>query len=254
MEPMYELVLFATLAVIVCVVLYSVLGRQIGRGPDEDQGPDDIFGTTRDMDDRPPAPGRPARSVIEPKPSPDEVVGENIVAMAAAGESGAAEEPKGLSDIRRLDADFDTRVFRDQATTAYAMVLEAFAASDRDTLAMLLTPRMNDIYGEAIDDRERQNLTQVTDVLSVGGAQIVEARVNKSVAEIDVRFSSELSSALVDSVGQPVLGDPDLIAKTTEVWTFVRDLRSEDPAWRLSDVAPETGDALPADPAPDTTT
>ena len=239
MHPMqYEIVLYAALAVIVLTVLYSVLGRQIGHGTDEDTKPEDIFGTTRDVEPRPVAPASSA-SIAAEADSADEV--------------SFGGEPDYMTALRSADPDFDAGQFLDGATTAYSMILEAFAAGERDTLAMLLTPRMEEIYGGAIDDRERQELTQVTDVVAVRSAKLHGGRVGGRAAELDVHFHSELSSALVDAVGQPVQGDPDLIANVREVWTFTRDLRSSDPTWRLSDVAPEESDEdLPADPAPDT--
>ena len=226
---MFELVFYGTLAVVMVVVLWSVLGQQVGRGPDETTKPEDIFGTTEDFK---PAERRPALAVVD---------------------GGIGVEPTPGDALRARDPDFSERVFEDQATTAYSMVLEAFASGDRDTLAMLLTPRMAELYGSAIDDRETQNLTQVTDILRVSDTSIQDVRVDGDRAEIDVRYRSELSSAMVDSVGQPVLGDPDIVAKVSEVWTFERDLNVAEPDWKLSDVAPEEGDALPADPAPDTT-
>ena len=237
MHPMqYEIVLYAALAVIVLTVLYSVLGRQIGHGTDKDQKPEDIFGTTRD---------------VEPRP----VAAAAVAPESAADETRFSGEPDYMAALRAADPGFDTRQFLDGATTAYSMVLEAFAAGDRDTLAMLLTPRMEGIYADAIANRERQELTQVTDVVAVKNAKMEDGRVNGKTAELDVRFHSELSSALVDAVGQPVQGDPDLIANVREVWTFTRDLRSDDPTWKLSDVAPEEADEdLSADPAPDTKT
>jgi predicted lipid-binding transport protein (Tim44 family) len=229
---MFEIVLWATLAVIVCVVFFSVMGQQVGRGPDEDAKPEDIFGTTKDMDT-----DRPAKA-----------------SMAAAPVLSLVEgaELTGADKLKQRDPSFDPRQFLDQATTAYSMVLESFASGDRDTLAMLLTPRMQEIYGGAITDRDAQDLTQVTDVLRVGKPSIEDVRIAGKTSEVDVKFSAELSSALVDRVGQPVQGDPDLVAKVNEVWTFERKIGADDPAWYLADVAPETGDELEADPAPDT--
>jgi len=234
MRLMFEIVLWATLAVIVCVVFFSVMGQQVGRGPDDNTRPEDIFGTTKDMD------GAKTRT--------------NGMAAAPVLSVVDGVELKGLALLQSRDPSFDPRQFMDQATTAYSMVLESFATGDRDTLAMLLTPRMQGIYGKAIDDRERQELTQVTDVLRVRKPSIEDARLEGKTAEVDVRFSSELSSALVDAVGQPVMGDPDMVAKVQEVWTFERKIGSDDPAWYLADVAPEQGDDLAADPAPDTKT
>jgi predicted lipid-binding transport protein (Tim44 family) len=56
----------------------------------------------------------------------------------------------------------------------------------------------------------------------------------------------------MDAEGNIVQGDPDILSSISEVWTFERDLKSSDLNWHLSDVAPNEGDELAADPSPDT--
>jgi len=70
---------------------------------------------------------------------------------------------------------------------------------------------------------------------------------------ISVRYKAELASALVNSEGDTIEGDPDTLASINEIWTFTRTAGSNNPNWRLADVEPSGGDELEADPTPDTT-
>ena len=81
---------------------------------------------------------------------------------------------------------------------------------------------------------------------------IKEAVLEGKMARIEVLYESELTSALMDKEGNVVQGDPDILSSVSEVWTFERNVKSSDMNWRLSDVAPSEGDALEADPTPDT--
>ena len=218
---MYEVILYAAIATIVCVMLYSVLGKSVG------QGPESGFDPTPLMDGEDPSAG-----FVAPVETDHGV--------------------PGLADIIAADKEFSPAFFLDGAKGAYSMILEAFADGDRDTLQGLLTPDVYAVYIAAIEEREAKDLTQVTDLARLKSAELISGEVAGKTARISVKFEAEQSSALVDADGQTVQGDPDMLAQISEVWTFDRDLKSKDPNWLLSDVAPSEGDDLEVDPTPDT--
>ncbi len=225
---MFEVVLYAAIAAVICVAFYSVLGKSVGRGPDDAFKPDEAFG-------KPDAP----------------TVRDGELGLVA---DEAIEDEIGLGAIARAEPDFSPARFIDGAKTAYAMILEAFASGDRDTLRDLLSDDVYDVYDAAITDRDVQSLTQVTDLGRLRTGQIKNARIEDGTAYIRVLYEADIASALRDAEGELVEGDPDTLASISEYWTFERVIGSSDPAWRLSDVEPSEGDALPADPTPDTST
>lgn len=218
---MNEVLLYAAIATLVCVMLYSVLGKSVGQGPESALDPHK-FMSGDDEDKRTERPSESDQGI------------------------------SGLSEIMAADRDFSPAGFLDGAKGAYTLILEAFAEGNRDQLKDLLTPDVYDVYDAAITGREEQNLTQVTDLARLKSARITDADKTGSLARVSVMFEAELSSALVDADGQTVEGDPDLLASVSEIWTFDRKLKSKDPNWLLSDVAPSEGDELEADPTPDT--
>lgn len=224
---MFEVVLYAAIATIICVAFYSVLGKSVGRGPEDGVNPEDMFK------------GRDGSG--EPAPS------------SAISPENETEDALGLGAIARADANFSPARFIDGAKTAYSMILEAFASGDRETLNDLLTEEVFAIYDAAITDRESQSLTQITDLGRLRTCQIQSARVDDSIAYIRVLYEAEIASALRDADGELVEGDPDMLASVSEYWTYERPVGSDDPAWRLSEVEPSEGDELSADPTPDTT-
>jgi predicted lipid-binding transport protein (Tim44 family) len=220
---MYDVILYAAIATIVCVMLYSVLGKSVGRGPEDDADlPDFITGKDR---------------ASEPK----------IVAPVYDG-----PHLPGLEDILKLDADFSPVEFLGGARVAYPMILEAFADGDKETLSPLLSPDVYQVYADAIEAREAQNLRQITDLARLIGAEFVGAETSGKEMRVSVRYKAELASALVNEAGDVIEGDPDTLASINEIWTFTRTAGSKDPNWLLADVAPSEGDELAADPTPDT--
>ena len=224
---MFEVVLYAAIAALICVAFYSVLGKSVGRGPEDAVNPEDLLGNSRES----------------ARPGPD--------AMALAAEADPEDEI-GLGAIARAEPNFSPARFTDGAKTAYSMILEAFASGDRDTLRDLLTSDVYDVYDAAITEREAQDLTQVTDLGRLRSTQIKSARIEDGIAYIRVLYEADIASALRDVDGNLVDGDPDTLASISEFWTYERPIGSSDPAWRLSDVEPSEGDELKADPTPDT--
>lgn len=219
---MYDVILYAAIATIVCAVLYSVLGKSVGQGPESGIEPLSFSGENKNSEP----------VVLEP-----EFNDGGIPALAA---------------IRAADKNFSPHFFIDGAKGAYSMILEAFAEGDRDFLKTMLTPDVFAVYDEAISDREAKDLTQITDLARIKSAEIVDAELEGKRAKVSVEFNSELSSALVDADGQAVSGDPDLLNDIREVWVFERLLSAKEPDWSLSDVLPSEGDEVEADPTPDT--
>jgi predicted lipid-binding transport protein (Tim44 family) len=132
------------------------------------------------------------------------------------------------------------------------MILEAFAEGDRETLQNLLMPDVYTVYDETITAREAAEQKQITDLGRLLDAALVACEVEKSTARISIEYEADIASAVLDSAGETVYGDPDMLARVKEVWTFEKSLKSSDPTWRLADVAPSAGDELEADPTPDT--
>ena len=157
-----------------------------------------------------------------------------------------------LTPLLKRDASFSKRDFMEGARTAYAMILEAFADGDRETLGALLSADVYALYDQTISEREEANQKQITDLGRLVDARLVGCEVEKNKAQISVEYEADIASAVLNEQGETVLGDPDLLGRVKEVWIFEKDLKSSDPTWRLVDVAPSTGDDLVADPTPDT--
>ena len=121
-----ELIIFAVLAAVVLYQLYSVLGRRVGRQP-EDLNPATASARTADEP--------PADAVRDGAPL------------------------TGLAALRARDPSFDVGAFLHGAKQAYEMVVTAFARGDRDTLRGLLSPSVMDSFEAAIATREAEERT-----------------------------------------------------------------------------------------------
>jgi predicted lipid-binding transport protein (Tim44 family) len=138
-----------------------------------------------------------------------------------------------LRAIMSTDRTFDAEHFLAGARAAYEMIVTAFAAGDRPTLKQLLAPEVFEGFSSAITDREKRGEQVETTFVGIDKSEITEASLRSGLAQITVRFVSQLISVTRDPAGEVVDGDPARVAEVTDVWTFARDVRARDPNWKL---------------------
>ncbi len=113
------------------------------------------------------------------------------------------------------------------------MIVSAFAEGDRKTLKQLLAREVYDGFVAAIGEREQRHETVTFNFIGIDKADIVDASLKGSTAQVKVRFVSSLVSATKNASGEVVDGDPTHVGEVTDVWTFSREVTSRDPNWKL---------------------
>jgi predicted lipid-binding transport protein (Tim44 family) len=197
-----ELVIFAALAAVVLFQLYTVLGRRVGRQPED----------AAEVEAR-----RPAAELEARRP-------EEINAPEAAG---------GLAALRQRDPSFDVGAFLSGARSAYEMIVLAFSQADRGTLKNLLTPQVYGTFEAALDQREAEGRSETTEFLHAPRADLEDVKVAGETARVKVRFLAEVRTRSKGPEGEAVDD-----RRTAEIWTFERNVTSRDPNWSLAQVEP----------------
>ncbi|MBP0494301.1 Tim44/TimA family putative adaptor protein [Roseomonas indoligenes] len=203
-----DLILFGMVAAFLVLRLRSVLGRRTGfERPPAERGPVAV----------PPAAG--------PAVPAAPVAGRGV--PDARGPVGQA-----LARIRSADPSFDPAAFLGGAEGAFRLIVEGFAAGNRPLLRGLLSDDTYAGFEGAIADRESRGEVQRTEIRDIREASIEGADLRGTTAEVTVRFVSDQVNLTTDSAGKPVAG-ADAVTELTDIWTFQRDTRSTDPAWKL---------------------
>ncbi len=192
-----ELIIFAGLAVVVLYQLYTVLGRRVGRQPDEQAAAAAAVA------------GRAPERIAEP------------------ADDGV--ELTGLAAVKAIDPGFDLSRFLNGSKAAYEMIVKAFAEGDKTTLANLLAPAVLTGFATAIDQRVADGRTEVVEFTQPPRADLDRADVDDvDRARLTVRFLAEFRSRTKGPEGE---GIDD--RRTAELWTFERRLKNRDPNWLL---------------------
>jgi len=227
-------IIFLTLAVVIFLKLRSVLGQRTGRERppyDPYSAREPVRGATNDNVVTLPSRGaESAQKPVEPAEPTERWKG-----IAEAGSALAA----GLDAIAREDKSFDAKHFVAGARAAYEMIVLAYAEGDRRTLKNLLSRDVYEGFEAAIREREGKGETVETKFVAIDKSDITGAELRGRMAQITVRFVSQLISVTRDKSGNVIEGNPEKVTDVTDVWTFARDLSSRDPNWKL--VATEAG-------------
>ena len=138
-----------------------------------------------------------------------------------------------LAQIKALDPGFNPHEFVNGARVAFGMIIEAFANGDTGTLRPLLGDELYDSFSGAIRERLANDRRLETNIRNMKDVDLIDAKLDGRTAMITVKFVTEQVSVTRDADGTVIDGDPDEVIEVTDIWTFARNTRSNDPNWTL---------------------
>lgn len=216
-----DIILFAMIAAFLVLRLRSVLGRRDGH--EHRGGHADPFARAK--------PEKGADNVVRLPDQSAPPAGEARSLAEDAGEVSPLAE--GVSEIQKHDAGFDPEEMLVGARVAFEMILQAFAAGDKQALKPLLAPEVYANFARAIDERERLGQRLEETLVGIKSSEIVEAYMSGRMAHVTVKFVSEQINAVRGPAGDIVEGDAHAVVEVTDFWTFARNPRARDPNWTL---------------------
>lgn len=230
--------LFLVLAVVIFLKLRSVLGRRTGHEEARferykaQKEASQRNGKLAGQDKVVTLPRR-EREDVEPRPAAEQQAQADSEQRVKEYAAGNADITKGLLDIVRVDTSFDPSHFLQGAKAAYEIIVTAFAEGNRKTLKDLLSPEVYEGFSSAIAERENRGEQIDQSFVGIKSADLVEAELKGGIAQLTIKFVSELISATRDKAGGVVSGDPKRIREVTDIWTFAREAVSRNPNWKL---------------------
>ena len=208
-----QLLVLAGIAIFLILKLRSVLG-------------------TRDGFEKPPIPLDEVRprvrrdfEVIEGGPDRD------IIDHAPEGSDAA----RALAEMKKAEPAFAVGPFLQGARGAYEMILTAFEKGELDRIRPFLSDDVEASFAEAITQREVDGLTIEANFLGIKELTLHDATFtpDSRFGEIAVRFVADQTYVVRNKAGEIVEGSPREVKKTRDIWTFARQMGSDDPNWQL---------------------
>lgn len=221
-NALWDIVLFAVIAGVLLYRLRSVLGE-------------------RNEDDPPPFTMKPAAQSVEtaaPMMSASDMpVSSALPNWATALPNfdwvATATAHHQLGPFVAVDPAFHPSDFLEKAKKAFAMVLTAYSEGNKNTLEFLLSASLFTAFRNQIDARAVEKESYYIQLHGIKKAIISGARLDSTMGEITVDVTAEQTVTHKNAEGQ-LIGEGDGKRRLThDRWTFARDLRSQDPVWRL---------------------
>lgn len=209
---MVEIVVLAMVAGFLALRLYSVLGKRTGHEQ--------------------PLPPVEERVAKAPVAAIDGARAAPVTARDNVFEPGAAA---GIRAIVAAEPSFDVGRFVEGAKAAYQMILEAYWRGEAGQLEGLTSDDVRRAFAESIAERHSAGHVLDNRLITIEKASILAAEVNGRDAEVTVRFEADIATVTRDADGNVIAGSLSDAVPTTDVWTFARTLRSDDPNWILID-------------------
>jgi predicted lipid-binding transport protein (Tim44 family) len=210
---MVEIVVLAMVAGFLALRLYSVLGKRTGH-------------------EQPLPPAMEERTLKPAVTAVDSARGAAPAARDTVFESDAAS---GVRAIIAAEPSFDVGRFVEGAKAAYQMILEAYWRGDAGQLEGLTSDDVRRAFAESIAERNTAGHVLDNRLVTIEKATILSAELNGRDAQVTVRFEADIATVTRDADGNVIAGSLSDAVPTTDVWTFARTLRSDDPNWILVD-------------------
>lgn len=212
-----EIVILAMIAAFLGMRLYSVLGRRAEH--EEEIIPSKRFERGEEQS--------------APRPLPQQNAESAQTERTLVGFPPAIE--RGLREISTADRNFELLGFLEGARGAYEVVLEAFWRGDKEELKELCDDDVYESFAAVIDEREEAGIKMDNRLIRVEDVTVHSAELDGRTARIAVRFVSDIASVSYDKDGNVVAGSLDDAVESRDIWTFSRDIRSNDPQWLLDE-------------------
>ncbi|PAP95040.1 Tim44/TimA family putative adaptor protein [Mesorhizobium wenxiniae] len=145
----------------------------------------------------------------------------------------AVQPDEPLERIRAADEHFDESAFLSGASQAYELVVNAYAKGDMSKLNGLLDADVAAAFHDAIGERREKGEVLSLSFVRIRELDIADAWLEAGLAEITVRFVSELVTATHAADNTVIAGDPTRIVTSTDLWTFARRVPSSNPNWKI---------------------
>lgn len=210
---MTAIVILALVALFIGLRLYSVLGERTGHEQQPILKPAEPDGR------------------IEPPAMP--VAGRAATSLDPAGMAYLPTAGPGVRAILAADPSFDVAGFLEGARAAYRMILEAFWAGDLEPVKAHVDGEVLATFAAATAERAAAGHRLDNRLVAIEQAVIAAASLERSIATVTVRFEADIAAVTRDGDGQVIAGSLSDAVQTRDLWTFRRDLASNDPNWLL---------------------
>ena len=146
--------------------------------------------------------------------------------------------PKNKSNINENFDDNAQKEFLNGAKIAYETIITDFSDNDNKLIASkpLLSKEIYNQFNDALQERDKRGHYAEITFIGINTADIKEHKKSNSILQVTVDFVSEVITCIRDKEKKIISGDPEKIKKIYDTWVFSRDIKSNNPNWKLVNI------------------
>jgi len=142
---------------------------------------------------------------------------------------------KALAEMKNADPSFNVGEFLNGARGAYEMILMGFEEGDMAKIKPFLSDEVYETFASVVESRDAKGLSVEASFVGLREMKLADATFDTDTreGEVTVRFIGELTSMVRDKAGDIVEGSASDVKRQKDVWTFAREMGSNNPNWQL---------------------
>ena len=142
------------------------------------------------------------------------------------------KKPTVKKEVYEFDEDAK-KEFLKGAKIAYETIITSFAKGKINEIKSILNKDVYNSFSEAINERSTKQIKNETTFIGINSAEIKGHNQNNDLLEVSVNFISEIITCIKDKENKIISGDPQKIKRVNDTWKFSRNIRSQNPNWKL---------------------
>lgn len=217
-----DLLILALAAGFILYKFFSIIGERTGLQSDDidqDEEASDNVVNLRSSKSK--------KKKYDGKPSKDKVYDDTSI------EKLEPHLRRAVQETTRLDPDFSLTDFQQGASSAFEMILDAYAKGNFKTLSDLLSPELFEKFKDTIEARQIRGECFENTLVRLEEIDVEKIDLIGTSARIRVKIISEQIPIVRDRNKEIISGNPEQIDQVIDYWTFERNLRSKNPNWTL---------------------
>ena len=119
------------------------------------------------------------------------------------------------------------------------MVIENFVKGDLSSVSKFMNKNLLKNFENSIKERLKDSEILIIDLLDIKTTVIKNVETNSRKIKITVLFESEQIKALKDKNNKIIDGDLNRSITVKDIWSFERDIKSQDLNWTLVETSTE---------------
>ena len=143
------------------------------------------------------------------------------------------EDSSVWAPLRKADPDFDGDGFLEGARNAFALILGAYISGDMQDVKEFLADDVVTSFTDAIREREQNGQRVDGSLVGIESTDVTHVELSGTRARVTIHFRSLQTLGIYNQAGELVEGNPEESIMCNDIWSFKRDLESDDVNWIL---------------------